>query len=191
MMHGSERYGYLVMNGRPTPDDVITRYCGVTQSEYTTLLDELFSHVVPRKTSEGIIYSHRMVNDHKMRKEWRKRKINQRIRERDVPKTVTQRVTPVSRPSSSSSSSSSSILNTKTNTAQKPRDSLTPSEQETKRQIEARDRRLTVERVNGRGGMGSIRAGDLGLKVKKHILEKEKARREKAGASTESIGDDD
>lgn len=44
---------------------------------------------------------------------------------------------------------------------------------------------------DGRGGMGSIRAGDLGLKVKKHILEKEKARREKAGASTESIGEDD
>jgi hypothetical protein len=42
-----------------------------------------------------------------------------------------------------------------------------------------------AQKVNGRGGVGSIRAADLGLKPKKHILEKEKARR----AALEMPGD--
>ena len=65
------------------------------------------------------------------------------------------------------------------------------SHAETISRIEARDRRLAAERANGRGGAGSISASALGLKPKKHILEKEKVRREKAGISTEIIGEDD
>jgi hypothetical protein len=71
---------------------------------------------------------------------------------------------------------SSSILNTKTNTAQPQRDFHQLPEQEQKRQVEAKEKRL-AERSNGARGQGiSIRGTP-----KREILEKEKARRAAAG----------
>lgn len=78
MMHASERYGYLSMNGCPIPDESISRYCGCTLQEYQTLLTELARAGVPRRTPNGIIFSKRMVDDHKNRGIWKKEKKNQR-----------------------------------------------------------------------------------------------------------------
>jgi hypothetical protein len=79
MMHASARYGYLSQHGLPIPDETISRYCGCTLQEYQTLLAELDNASVPRRTSDGIIYSKRMVDDEKMRMKWRKNKQNQRV----------------------------------------------------------------------------------------------------------------
>lgn len=84
MMHASERYGYLCSNGRPIPEEAIARYCGCSIQEYTTLLAELTEANVPRRTTSGIIFSKRMVEDDKKRKEWRKRQTKHRVTARDV-----------------------------------------------------------------------------------------------------------
>jgi hypothetical protein len=68
LAHDSERYGYLVVNGLPMPDEFVARRCGSTLSEYQTLLAELFSIGVPSRTPDGIIFSRRMVRDAKRRK---------------------------------------------------------------------------------------------------------------------------
>ena len=67
LMHDSERYGYLSINGRPIPHDVIARRCGTTVEAFAALLSELDSMAIPSRTSEGIIYSRRMVRDAKLR----------------------------------------------------------------------------------------------------------------------------
>lgn len=101
MMHAQERYGYLSHNGLPIPDEAISRYCGCNLQEYQTLLAELTRAGVPSRTSNGTIYSRRMVDDEKKRSDWRKRQQNHRdrvdVRHGDV--------TPMSRGSSSPSSS--------------------------------------------------------------------------------------
>jgi hypothetical protein len=86
MMHASERYGYLSQNGCPIPDESISRYCGCTLQEYQTFFAELERAGVPRRTSNGIIYSKRMVDDQKERGTWRKHKKNQR--DKKNPKNV-------------------------------------------------------------------------------------------------------
>lgn len=84
MMHSSERYGYLSNNGLPIPDEAVARYCGCSLQEYQTLLAELFAANVPRRTNTSVIYSKRMVEDHKKREEWKKRQNNHRDRACDV-----------------------------------------------------------------------------------------------------------
>lgn len=86
MMHAQERYGYLSMNGLPIPDEAIARYCGCSSQEYQTLLPELFAANVPRRTSSGVIYSKRMVEDQQRRAEWNKRQ----KKHRDASSDVTQ-----------------------------------------------------------------------------------------------------
>lgn len=63
LMHDSERYGYLTVNGSPVPPESIARRCGCTPEQYETLLDELERAGVPSRTSGGIIYSRRLVRD--------------------------------------------------------------------------------------------------------------------------------
>src|SRR5690348_18451952 len=60
MMHGTERYGYLVANRQPIPDATIARYCGCSLAEYHVLLGEL--------DSAGVRSEERRVG-----KEWRGR----------------------------------------------------------------------------------------------------------------------
>jgi hypothetical protein len=84
MMHAQERYGYLSMNGLPIPNEAIARYCGCSLQEYQTLLTELFAANVPRRTHNGVIYSKRMVEDERKRKEWRNRQKKHRDTTRDV-----------------------------------------------------------------------------------------------------------
>lgn len=107
MMHASERYGYLSNNGLPIPDEQVARYCGVSLMEYQTLLTELERAGVPRRTSNGIIFSRRMVEDFKARANWRKLKQNQRL------KTGAAGCPPVVHSMSSPSSSSSAFPSAK------------------------------------------------------------------------------
>ena len=62
--HNSQQYGYLEVDGRPIPDEQLSRRCGCAGvEEYRSLLAELFAAGVPSRTPEGTIYSRRMVRD--------------------------------------------------------------------------------------------------------------------------------
>lgn len=63
LMHGSERYGFLVVNGQPMPDAMVARRIGCAVEEYRELLAELESAGVPSRSETGVIYSRRMVRD--------------------------------------------------------------------------------------------------------------------------------
>lgn len=133
LMHDSERYGYLSMNGAPIPPGFVSRKCGCdTLEQYTTLLAELDEAGIPSRTSEGIIYSRRMVRDARERERKNRNKADQRSREKgvsgdgdvtacvtsDVTSDVTTHVTGgVTDESPRSSSSSSSSKRTKTKSA--------------------------------------------------------------------------
>lgn len=67
VMHTSERRGYLVVNGRPMTEEFIASKCGCDVAAYRTLLAELLSAGVPRRTADGILYNKRMVNDERKR----------------------------------------------------------------------------------------------------------------------------
>jgi len=132
LMHDSERYGYLVMNGSPIPPGSIARRCGCTLEQYETLLSELAHAGVPSKTQEGIIFCRKMVNDSKERvksalrkkKEREVKKSDENQMRKDIVNDVTAMsraspvpchgdVTAMSQRSSSSPSTSSSFLNKK------------------------------------------------------------------------------
>jgi hypothetical protein len=63
LMHDSERYGYLQQNGKSIPSESIARRCGCTPDEYSSLLSELDDAGVFSRSSDGIIFSRRMVRD--------------------------------------------------------------------------------------------------------------------------------
>lgn len=119
IMHDSAHYGYLELNGSPIPSVVLARRTGCdTLEQYDALLCELDSVGVPSRTSNGIIFSRRMVRDEKNRLEkradWRWQKRNQRKTLKNNG-TCPQNVRTMSgqSPPVSSSSSSSSELKTK------------------------------------------------------------------------------
>jgi len=107
IMHDAERYGYLAKNGTPIPPESIARKCGCTPEQYVTLLDELDRAGIPRRSSEGVIYSARMVRDEKERILARERKRRQRIPDADDA-TRHGSVTPMSRQSHAVTSVSTS-----------------------------------------------------------------------------------
>ena len=64
VMHTSRRYGYLEVEGKSIPDEMMFRRCGcLSVEEYRGLVAELFAAGVPSKTENGVIYSRRMVRD--------------------------------------------------------------------------------------------------------------------------------
>ena len=68
VMHTSRRYGYLEVEGKSIPDEMMFRRCGcLSVEEYRGLLSELFAAGVPSKTENGVIYSRRMVRDQRER----------------------------------------------------------------------------------------------------------------------------
>lgn len=70
LMHDSDRYGYLSMNGSVIPSESIARRCGCDSlTQYEALLSELGRAGVPGVTKEGVIFSRRMVRDAKKRKD--------------------------------------------------------------------------------------------------------------------------
>jgi hypothetical protein len=83
LMHDSEPYGYLVMNGSPIPPESIARRCGCTPEQYETLLAELERAGVPSRTSQGIIFSRRMARDARARANAAKRQRRSRSSKND------------------------------------------------------------------------------------------------------------
>lgn len=70
LMHDSDRYGYLSMNGSVIPSESLARRCGCDSlTQYEALLSELGRAGVPGVTKEGVIFSRRMVRDAKKRKD--------------------------------------------------------------------------------------------------------------------------
>jgi hypothetical protein len=134
MMHAQEQYGYLAINGSPIPPEGIARYCGCSLAEYDSLLDELSRAGVPSRTSDGIIYSRRMVRDEKQRATWRKEQKNHRDTRRGCQGNVNAMSTP--------SSSSSSSAKTKPN----PPTPLSGGQ--------SKPRRLTKAQIDARVGSG-------------------------------------
>lgn len=65
--HECEPYGHLMLNGRPMTVANITGQIGVPAAQVKKLLDELLANGVARQTTEGAIYSKRMVDDERLR----------------------------------------------------------------------------------------------------------------------------
>lgn len=65
IMHNSERYGHLLVNGKVPNDNAIAIICGIPADQLPDLLGELEEVGVFSRSSNGVIYSRRMVADHK------------------------------------------------------------------------------------------------------------------------------
>lgn len=107
LMHDSERYGYLIVNGSPMTSESIARRCGCTPTEYETLYGELDAAGVPSRTKGNLIFSRRMARDADERQQNAERQ--QRFRNGQRNGQGNGKVTPRSRPSNPPSSTSVSI----------------------------------------------------------------------------------
>jgi len=65
--HECEPYGHLAVNGKAMTAAQIGRLVGISEKECKKLLAELFEAGVPSQTSEGVIFSRRMVRDEEVR----------------------------------------------------------------------------------------------------------------------------
>lgn len=68
LMHRSERYGYLLINGRTPTDRQLAVQVGASIDELSELLSELESEAVFSRDRTGTIYSRRMIRDEKRAK---------------------------------------------------------------------------------------------------------------------------
>lgn len=105
IMHDSQRYGYLTVNGSAASDEWAASRVGCPVEKYRELLAELDRAGVPSRTSDGIIFSRRMVRDAEKRANDAQRQRKHR------GQTCHDVVTPLSRPPNTTSSSSISISN--------------------------------------------------------------------------------
>lgn len=65
IMHGAERYGRLLIAGKPATAERLSRQVGASETEVAGLLDELREAGVFSVDASGIIYSRRMRSDEK------------------------------------------------------------------------------------------------------------------------------
>ncbi len=65
LMHKSPRYGHLIVGGRILDDAALAALVGAPTHEVSALLGDLEQAGVFTKSSDGAIYSRRMVRDHK------------------------------------------------------------------------------------------------------------------------------
>lgn len=85
VMHNSEQYGHLLINGQMPNDHAIAIICGVPYDQLPALLGELEKAGVFSRNSNGVIYSRRLVKDHKksnvarknVKKRWKSEKLDQ------------------------------------------------------------------------------------------------------------------
>jgi hypothetical protein len=73
IMHEAEPYGHLLLNGMPVEHAMLARMTGVSVTEVSDLIAELRQAGVMSVTSEGVIFSRRMVRDYERAqkgKEW-------------------------------------------------------------------------------------------------------------------------
>ncbi len=68
LMHRSERYGYLLINGKSPTDRQLSVQVGTSQSELSLLLAELEAEAVFSRDRNGTIYSRRMIRDERKAK---------------------------------------------------------------------------------------------------------------------------
>lgn len=66
LMHQADPYGYLLINGTPPSERQLAVLTAMTIDEVQTLLAELETAGVYSRTEDGIIYSRRMVRDHRI-----------------------------------------------------------------------------------------------------------------------------
>lgn len=60
----ADPYGYLATNGKAMHDDDIARMVGVDKDTLKGAINHLLELGIPSRTSDGIIYSRRLVRDH-------------------------------------------------------------------------------------------------------------------------------
>jgi hypothetical protein len=72
IMHRSEKYGHLLVNGKPPTDHQLAVQAGASTSEVTALLEELEGEGVFSRAATGAIYSRRMTRDHKLAEDAKK-----------------------------------------------------------------------------------------------------------------------
>jgi hypothetical protein len=116
--HECEPYGHLTVNGKAMTAAQIGRHTGLTERECSKLLGELADSGVSSVTSEGVIFSRRMVRDEEIRNkraeggkagsEHGAKGAEHGIKGGRPPKTRGVSEAPLEPPPSSSSSSSSS-----------------------------------------------------------------------------------
>ena len=66
LMHQADPYGHLLVNGKPPSERQLAVLTALTIDEVQTLLAELETAGVYSRTEDGIIYSRRMVRDHRI-----------------------------------------------------------------------------------------------------------------------------
>lgn len=67
IMHMAERYGHLVAGGKAVSAQGLARLVGADSSQVTELLQELADNQIYSVTSDGVIFSRRMVRDEQVR----------------------------------------------------------------------------------------------------------------------------
>jgi hypothetical protein len=65
VMMAGEPYGHLALNGKPMSDEQVARIIGMDVQAYKTHLAKLIEYGIPSETTDGMIYSRRLVKDHK------------------------------------------------------------------------------------------------------------------------------
>jgi len=119
VVHESDEYGHLSINGKPMSAQQIARTVGETPAVIGKLIDELEQSGVFSRNEQGSIFSRRMVKDERIRNiradsgrlGGNPNLVNQKDNQKDNQKTsnkVNQKQEQILTPSSSSSSSSSS-----------------------------------------------------------------------------------
>ena len=117
LMHQSEKYGYLLINGSQPDHKMVMKLLRMNYKTFNKALNELLSCGVLKEDEEGVIYCKRMVKDEYIRNVRResgkrggnpalnlvKQEVKQEDKQKDKQKTT---------PSSSSSSSSSKDITT-------------------------------------------------------------------------------
>lgn len=115
VMHEASPYGHLLIGAQPVEDAVLARLAGTSVEEVQALLVELQAANVYRRTRAGVIYSKRMVADHKRSNEGRKAKksaiaqTNENTEENPGPSRAPSRVASTQKPESREQSSSSVV----------------------------------------------------------------------------------
>jgi hypothetical protein len=67
LMHEGEPYGHLTLNGRPMTVAQLANQCRISAPQCKKLLDELAAAGVPSETTDGVLFSRRMVRDEAIR----------------------------------------------------------------------------------------------------------------------------
>ena len=150
VMHDAIPYGRLAAEGKPIPDEALSRRTGCESVEqFRGLLAELFAAGVPGRGADGIVFSRRMVRDQQARAGWRDRQRRRRSHANVTP-DVTPDVTPLSPVESKNLESKN--LESRNARARKPRAEVKPRTQtpraaspEAQTNIKNQSRRLAKE----------------------------------------------